>query len=326
MFVLFLISRYFVGDVWGKGGYNWYRDSWGWWMILAILTSHTFSSWPPQLGSQAAQMTELCIFCPKSLSSAVISPRSDLTQSGQIETTPSSGQRVLMTSNYWSQELESESWPLQSKQEHRHRVKQSQLSSMPAVLWLFLPCSTCSTSFDWSWDVQWAQSAVCSTSDPGPGQPDVRAGWGRALSLGSPADLSELRSWQSFVTHRESRGMARRIQPSGSGVLLSHFSPLPLVQCRQASQSEEDEGGGRFSPTWKFAQTGQNLVWCWPPQSSAETSQAFCLGLPPVALAELVGNSRKLNEGNLHKTYRLSHYTRNCPRHSLHRHTICNIR
>ena len=141
MFVLFLISRYFVGDVWGKGGYNWYRDSWGWWMILAILTSHTFSSWPPQLGSQAAQMTELCIFCPKSLSSAVISPRSDLTQSGQIETTPSSGQRVLMTSNYWSQELESESWPLQSKQEHRHRVKQSQLSSMPAVLWLFLPCS-----------------------------------------------------------------------------------------------------------------------------------------------------------------------------------------
>ena len=37
MFVLFLISRYFVGDVWSKGGYNWYRDSWGWWMILAIL-------------------------------------------------------------------------------------------------------------------------------------------------------------------------------------------------------------------------------------------------------------------------------------------------
>ena len=107
MFVLFLISRYFVGDVWGKGGYNWYRDSWGWWMILAILTSHTFSSWPPQLCSQAAQMTEVCIFCPKSLSSAVISLRSDLTQSGQIETTASSGQRVLMTSNYWSQELES---------------------------------------------------------------------------------------------------------------------------------------------------------------------------------------------------------------------------
>ena len=107
MFVLFLISRYFVGDVWGKGGYNWYRDSWGWWMILAILTSHTFSSWPPQLCSQAAQMTEVCIFCPKSLSSAVISLRSDLTQSGQIETTASSGQSVLMTSNYWSQELES---------------------------------------------------------------------------------------------------------------------------------------------------------------------------------------------------------------------------
>ena len=214
--------------------------------------------------------------------------------------------------------------PLKSKQQHRHRVKQSQLSSRPAVLCLFLPFSS---SFDWSWDAaQWAQSAACSTGDPGPGQPDVRAGWGRALSLGSPADLSELRSWQSFVTHRESRGMARRIQPSGSGVLLSHFSPIPLVQCRRASQSEEDEGGGRFSPTWKFAQTGQNLVWCWPPQSSAETSQAFCQGLPSVALVELVGNSRKLNEGNLHKTYRLSHYTRNCPRHSLHRHTICNIR
>ena len=114
MFVLFLISRYFVGDVWSKGGYNWYRDSWGWWMILAILA---ISHLAP--GHHSSQLTahmlhkslRFAFFCPKSLSSAAaISLRSDLTQSGQIETTASSGQRVLMTSNYWSQELESRGW------------------------------------------------------------------------------------------------------------------------------------------------------------------------------------------------------------------------
>ncbi len=150
----------------------------------------TFSSWPPQLTAHMLhKWLRFAFFCPKSLSSAAaISLRSDLTQSGQIETTASSGQRVLMTSNYWSQELESRGWPLQSKQEHRPEVKQSQLGSMPAVLWPFLPCSS---SFDWSWDVC---STVCSLqqflSRVRPGQPDVRAQPGRALALGSPADLS----------------------------------------------------------------------------------------------------------------------------------------
>ena len=125
--------------------------------------------------------------------------------------------RVLMTSNYWSQELESQregrGRPLQGKQERRHGVKQSQLSSMPAVLCPFLPCSS---SFDWSWDVcstglQYAalfspELCPCSLGQP---RPAGCAAWpGRALALGSPADLSQLRSCQSFVTHRESRGMA----------------------------------------------------------------------------------------------------------------------
>ena len=228
MFVLFLISRYFVGDVWGKGGYNWYRDSWGWWMILAILTSHTLA---PSHHNSAPKLHKWLRFA-FSVQKASRQPEEWLDtirtnwNHGELGAERPHDQQLLITRT-------GERWPLQSKQQRRHRVKQSQLSSMPAVLWLFLPCSG---SFDWSWDVQWAQSAACSTCDPGPGQPDVRAGWGRALSLGSPADLSELRSWQSFVTHRESRGMARRIQPSGSGVLLSHFSPLPLVQCRRASQ------------------------------------------------------------------------------------------
>lgn len=163
----------------------------------------TFSSWPPQLSSphMPHKWLRFAFFCPKSLSSAVISLRSDLTQSGQIETTASSRQRVqrvLMTSNYWSQELESrargqwEGRPLQGKQERRQGVKQSQLGSMPAVLCLFLPCSS---SFDWSWDVcsrgvQYAavfspELRPCSS----PGQPDGRPGQA-GLWLSDPPRIS----------------------------------------------------------------------------------------------------------------------------------------
>ena len=157
-------------------------------------------------------------FCPKSLSSAAISLRSDLTQSGQIETTASSGQRVLMTSNYWSQELESEwrgagTWPARVNRITDTGVKQSPLGSMPAVLCRFLPCSS---SFDWSWDpcstgLQLAalfspELWLCSPGQPRPAGCAARSG--RALALGSPADLSRLRSCQSCVTHRESPGMA----------------------------------------------------------------------------------------------------------------------
>ena len=166
-----------------------------------------------------------------------------------------------------------------------------------------------------------------SSGSPGPGL-SAEPGLGRHWLSGSRIPHgSLLRSCQTSVTHRVS-GMA---DTTSSGVFLSrtflssHWSSAGRPANQRTGKAVVDfpQPGSLHRPGKTWSDAGLLLsprhcrnqpgffAWAW-------------LTLSPSS--QLVGNSRKLNEGNLHKTHRLSHYTRNCPRNSLHRHTICSIR
>lgn len=150
----------------------------------------------------------------------------------------------------------------------------------------------------------------------------VRPGSGSRIPRGSlPAQIlpkfcnAPRKSWDGGYNHPVQVSCSRTFLPS-------HWSSVggPANGRRIRAVVDFPQPGSLHRPGKTWSDAGLGLL--GPRHKPARVFASAC----PLSLSSRVGNSRKLNEGNLHKTCRLSHYTKNCPRHSLHRHTICNIR